>query len=114
MESEGGYKGPPRSEWPPDLLRIMDWVRDVTGSSGVTEAEAAAIADGEPYCFRCGKPASSFSEYEIGAESEGLANAWQYVLQEEGTYNDDTNRFACDACYIALGMPAAPGGWRAP
>lgn len=114
MESEGGYKGPPRSEWPPDLLRIMDWVRDVTGSSGVTEAEAAAIADGEPYCFRCGRPASSFYEYVEMGKADGYLTAWQYVLNEEGTYNPDTNRFACDACYIAIGMPTTPRGWRAP
>jgi hypothetical protein len=80
----------------------------------LTEAEQDRIADGEAYCFRCGKPASSFEEYKSGAEAEGLISAWQYVILEEGTYNRDTNRFACDACYIAIGMPAGPDGWEAP
>lgn len=84
----------------------------------LTEDELTRIADGEPFCFRCGKPASSFEEYKIGAEDEGLANAWQYVIQEEGTYNDANNRFACDQCYIEIGMPVGgPGndyGWKAP
>lgn len=106
MESEGGWQEPPGES------RVSFF--DLKVSADLSPKELDRITDGEPYCFRCGKPASSFSEYEIGAESEDLANAWQYVLQEEGTYNDDTNRFACDACYIALGMPAAPGGWRAP
>lgn len=83
-------------------------------TSGLTSEELVAIASGEPYCFRCGRPASSFSEYQVLAEVEDLPNAWQYVIQEEGTYNNDTNRFACDGCYIAIGMPAGPTGWTAP
>lgn len=86
----------------------------------LTTEEQQAIADGEPYCFRCGKPASSFSEYSddwIDSETSFTSRA-DYVRQEEGTYNPDTNRFACDACYIAIGMPAGePGdayGWKAP
>lgn len=77
----------------------------------LTTEELDRIADGEPYCFRCGKPASSFEEYARGAEDEDLANAWQYVIQEEGTYNPETNRFACLACYIAISLPS---GWTAP
>ncbi len=76
--------------------------------------ELDARADGEPYCFRCGRPASSFVEYRDLAEAEGLTNAWQYVIQEEGTYNPLTNRFACDECYIAIGMPSETQGWIAP
>lgn len=113
MESEGGSPEQPDEPMHPLEERALRG-RGAPQFSPISSEERNAIADGEPYCFRCGKPASSFSEYEIGAESEDLANAWQYVLQEEGTYNDDTNRFACDACYIAIGMPAAPGGWRAP
>lgn len=79
---------------------------------GTTVEEQDKIADGEPYCFRCGKPASSFPEYRY--QGEESANPVQYVKTEEGTYNPDTNRFACDECYIAIGTPSAPGGWRAP
>lgn len=76
--------------------------------------ELDRIADGEPYCFRCGKPASSFPEY-IQAPAYPESAAF-YVRQEEGTYNPETNRFACDGCYIAIGMPVGPlgVGWKAP
>lgn len=81
----------------------------------LTTEEQDRIADGEPYCFRCGKPASSFEAYEY--QFAGGDNA-DYVRNEEGTYNPETNRFACDGCYIAIGMPVGePGqeyGWKAP
>jgi hypothetical protein len=88
----------------------------------VTTEEQARIADGEPYCFRCGRPASSFSEYcergDEGCRGPVHPEAVEYVKHEEGTYNPKTNRFACDACYIAIGMPVGePGdayGWKAP
>jgi hypothetical protein len=82
----------------------------------LTTEEQQRLVDGEPYCFRCGKPASSFSEYASSLEErQSFAD---YVRDEEGTYNPNTNRFACDECYIAIGMPAGePGdayGWKAP
>lgn len=84
----------------------------------LTTEEQDRISDGEPYCFRCGKPASSFAEYREGAREGHLDSARDYVCDQEGTYNDITNRFACDSCYIAIGMPVGkPGdayGWRAP
>jgi hypothetical protein len=85
-------------------------------ASSLTTEEQERLADGEPYCFRCGKPASSFSEYPdewIDSETSFTSRA-DYVRQEEGTYNPVTNRFACDACYIAIGMPSAYDGWVAP
>jgi hypothetical protein len=85
----------------------------------LTAEETDRIADGEPYCFRCGKPASSFSEYrDMVHEAFPEVSAADYVRDEEGTYNPETNRFACDECYIAIGMPVGePGndyGWKAP
>jgi hypothetical protein len=85
----------------------------------LTEAEHERIADGEPYCFRCGRPASSFHEYQVmSADGFGNEDAATYVREDEGTYNPATNRFACDECYIAIGMPVGePGndyGWKAP
>lgn len=76
----------------------------------LTPEEQDRIAEGEPYCFRCGRPASSFPEYRNFTDVEAVA----YVRQEEGTYNPETNRFACDGCYIAIGMPSGPNGWMAP
>lgn len=101
------------------LERLRDWGDDrqrSQTSEGLTPEEADRIADGEPYCFRCGKPASSFSEYSdswIDSQTSFTSRA-DYVRQEEGTYNPETNRFACDVCYIAIGMPTGPYGWVAP
>jgi hypothetical protein len=85
--------------------------------TNLTTEERDRVADGEPYCFRCGKPASSFSEYWRD-EPLGVTDAAKAVRRDEGTYNPETNRFACDACYIAIGMPVGePGnayGWKAP
>ncbi len=74
------------------------------------------IREGDPYCFLCGKPASAFPEYSdswIDSEATFTGRA-DYVRREEGTYNPETNRFACDECYIRIGMPTRPGGWKAP
>ena len=68
------------------------------------------IAGKEPYCFNCHKPA-----YEVFAEAaaeEGVTPA-EYA-RDDGTYNPNNNRFACDACYIAIGMPSSDTGWKAP
>lgn len=89
--------------------------RDASPAVPVTTEELDRIADGEPYCFRCGKPASSFSAYrDMIHDAFPEVTAADYVRDEEGTYNPETNRFACDACYIAIGTPSAPNGWRAP
>ncbi len=66
----------------------------------------------EPRCFRCQKPASEF-DY-TGFKDEDETNEY-FVRTQEGTYNRNTNTFACDACYIAIGCPTVPGyGWKAP
>lgn len=76
----------------------------------------------------------AIDEYEHnrqqGLESGvGAAKAWHelsdaerteamraYVAYNEGTYNPDNGHFLCDECYIAAGMPSAPGlkGWVCP
>lgn len=101
MESEGGSQE-----------RQVERTFMVPNLTSLTVEERDRIADGEPYCFRCGKPASSFPEYQSQADEYGAAS--NYVVREEGTYNPETNRFVCDVDYIAMGMPTAPGGWRAP
>lgn len=71
----------------------------------------------EPICFRCGKKASEIEEYRELAEDDGHDDFERLIREEEGTYNPQTNTFACTPCYIAIGMPAGePGrpGWKAP
>lgn len=102
---------------------LVEWDRffdaENSLSPATTKEEEDRIADGEPYCFRCGKPASSFPEYrqELCEQGENCKDcAINYVLDEEGTYNPATNRFACDECYIAIGTPSTNTieGWKAP
>lgn len=106
-----GTSTPPASESHEDKLFAAAARRDE-----LTVAEQDALADGEPYCFRCGRPASSFTEYGDFTGTPGMiaGDRARYVREQEGTYNPDTNRFACDACYIAIGMPSGPTGWMAP
>lgn len=37
-----------------------------------------------------------------------------YVIEEEGTYNKETNHFLCDMCYIKAGQPSSLEGWKCP
>jgi len=98
-------------------------------SPALTKGEEDCVDNGEPYCFKCGKPSSSFGEYASAVEEDGPFEGGEfggdahdsiaaYVRREEGTYNPETNRFACDQCYIDIGMPVGePGnayGWKAP
>jgi hypothetical protein len=38
----------------------------------------------------------------------------EYIWQQEGTLNEETGLYACDGCYIKLGMPANSSGpsWK--
>lgn len=126
MESEDGSKELPAEGFSMPMAMFKERMRELMrldeanilyALDFLTAEERDRVADGEPYCFRCGKPASSFSAYWL-EEPLGVTGAADYVRREEGTYNSDTNRFACDACYIAIGMPVSDGihggGWRAP
>lgn len=64
----------------------------------------------DPYCNR--KP-NEIEECIAHAEAEGLTPD-EYVRKEEGTYNRANGHFACDDCYIKLGMPTREHGWKAP
>lgn len=66
----------------------------------------------EIVCFRCGvRPADDYGIRSIAREEEITPDE---AAAEDGTYNPDTRTFACDRCYIAIGMPSSPVGWRAP
>jgi hypothetical protein len=68
----------------------------------------------EPICYRCGRPPDEIDEYIDMAHQSGMTAA-QYVIAEEGTYNQTNGHFCCTDCYIAIGMPTASGrGWKAP
>ncbi len=68
------------------------------------------LVDEEPSCFNCGRRASEIPEY--------LAEMPEFSPAEmafgDGTYNRETNHFCCTECYIKIGMPTTPEGWKAP
>lgn len=66
----------------------------------------------EPTCAYCGRKANEIPGLEWEAEQEDMSAA-EYA-REDGTYNPETDHFACDGCYIKIGMPSSPEGWIAP
>lgn len=78
---------------------------------GYITREHQATCPPEPHCFRCGRTADE--AFRIEAEVEEITPEL-FAVREEGTYNRVTNHFACDGCYIAIGMPASERGWVAP
>lgn len=65
----------------------------------------------ELHCGLCCRVPATIPGISDYAAREGLTPD-EYVWREEGTLNRDTGQFACDACYIKLGMPSGPNGWR--
>jgi hypothetical protein len=67
----------------------------------------------EPLCTGCNKYVNELPEY-IEAAQDAETTPEAYVRSQEGTYNPINGHFLCTDCYIAQGMPTAPGGWLAP
>lgn len=64
-------------------------------------------------CIGCKKPPDQIQEF-IDAAKENETSPEEYVRTEEGTYNPKNGHFACTKCYIEMGMPSSPEGWKAP
>lgn len=62
----------------------------------------------DPYCRRS---AADIPDVVIGAADEEMSP--EDFAREDGTYDPDTGLFACMGCYIQLGMPSSPTGWKA-
>lgn len=62
----------------------------------------------DPYCKRA---VSDIGEYVDGARFEGITAG--EIAREDGTYNPETNEVCCTECYIRLGQPSGPRGWKA-
>jgi hypothetical protein len=67
-------------------------------------------------CFKCGRSPSEIPEYQCGDfwEEGEYDSPEDFIIQNEGTYNPKNGHFACTECYIAIGMPSSPQGWKAP
>lgn len=79
------------------------------------------ITEVDLICFECGRRPSEIEEYvamaaEQTREIGRTVTPEKYVMREEGTLNRENGHFACDTCYIKIGMPAepAPARWVAP
>lgn len=83
------------------------------------DLHASQISDNpQPFCIGCYKIPSEIDEYLPASTnpdnpSKGL-HPDEYVKREEGTYNPKNGHFLCTACYVAVGMPTSPRGWKAP
>lgn len=55
-------------------------------------------------CKGCGKRPDEIDEYVQEAKDKDIT-PFQYVRENEGTYNMKTKRFYCTNCYIKIGMP---------
>lgn len=66
-----------------------------------------------PICMKCHRP-----PWDI-PECRAMARDFQvtpdvFVRENDGTYNPASGLFACDTCYIKMGQPSSPRGWKAP
>lgn len=75
--------------------------------------------DLQPVCIGCDRTPEEIEDIVVLAKMDGMG-ASMWVRHEEGTYNPVNGHFACDDCYIRMGMPAGadgqggPGRWVAP
>lgn len=67
----------------------------------------------KPICIGCGKTPDQIPEYIVYGRENGMS-AIDFCRTEEGTYNPETNHFACTDCYIKMGSPSSLAGWKAP
>lgn len=64
-------------------------------------------------CVGCGKAPDQLNEY-VEAAQELHISPEQYVINEEGTLNIENGHFVCTPCYVHMGCPSSPTGWKAP
>ncbi len=65
-------------------------------------------------CVGCHKTPEEIQEYVDAIVDAPCSTPTEFVKNWDGTYNPKNGHFACTECYIAMGQPVAPGGWRAP
>ena len=71
------------------------------------------LTDLDLVCYRCRRAPAEITEYVTAAVNEGVTPE-AYVWVEEGTLNRSNGYFCCTECYIGVGMPSSPQGWKAP
>ena len=63
-------------------------------------------------CAVCRLRPAEIAEYVELAKDCDYATAEEAVRQEEGTFNVENGLFTCTSCYVDIGMPTGPDGWR--
>lgn len=61
----------------------------------------------------CGRAPEQINEYVVAGRQNEMTPS-QYVAAEEGTFNPENGHFCCTECYVRIGMPTAPNGWKCP
>lgn len=103
---------------------MMDehWIQDYANHYKITvkearRREAKGLAQGDnplkPICLGCANYPEELSEFIDPAEDEGITPT-EYVIHNEGTYNNRNGHFLCSSCYIINGMPSSERGWVCP
>lgn len=89
-----------------DTVRLVSHELNETRTFKVASAGFKEVTDEDNSmsCRGCGKHPSEIWEYTPDSTGEDLP-AHEYVQREEGTFNRETGRFWCTACYVAVGMP---------
>lgn len=64
-------------------------------------------------CFNCYRTPEEINEY-VEMADEYNTSPRLFVIHEEGTYNPNNGHFCCTECYIRIGQPSSPQGWKAP
>jgi len=62
----------------------------------------------DPYCERYAEDMEYIDNWREEDETRS-----EYIMNNDGTYDPATGFFACDRCYIMLGQPSSPQGWKA-
>lgn len=75
--------------------------------------ESQISGNPRPFCIGCYRVPAEILEYQHLAESRKTSPD-RVVQAEEGTYNAENGHFLCSVCYINVGMPSSPEGWKAP
>lgn len=63
-------------------------------------------------CIGCRRGPTDIPEY-FPDECE-IDDVVEWITEENDTYNPANGHFACTACYVQMGMPTTPQGWKAP
>lgn len=67
----------------------------------------------DPICVGCARRPPEIQDYRIAAmqhedDDPSEQDVRNYVIDDEGTYNEQNGHFLCDDCYIKNGQPSKP------